>query len=61
MKLEPYIILKLFLYFNDFEPQYSYKLYSYEKIVYISFGSQPSTKYVIVRFSFAYFISKLMT
>ena len=29
MKLEPRIIFKIFLNINDFEPQYSYKLYSY--------------------------------
>ena len=31
MKLEPHIILKLFLTFSDYEPQYSYKLYSYKQ------------------------------
>ena len=31
MKLEARIILKLFLNFSDFEPQYSYKLHSYKK------------------------------
>ena len=31
MKPERRIILKLFLNFNDFEPQYSYKLCSYKK------------------------------
>ena len=30
MKLEPCIILKLFLNFSDSEPEYSYKLYSYK-------------------------------
>ena len=34
MKLEPRIILRLFLNFSDFEPQYSYELYSYKKRVY---------------------------
>ena len=35
MKLEPYIILKLFLNFRDFESSYSCRLYSYkEKSVY---------------------------
>ena len=31
IKLEPRSILKLFLDFSDFEPQYSYKLFSYKK------------------------------
>ena len=31
MKLGPRIILKLFLNFNAFQPQYSYQLYSYKK------------------------------
>ena len=31
MKVEPGNILKLFLNFSNFEPQYSYKLYSYKK------------------------------
>ena len=31
MKVEPGIILKLFLNFSNFEPQYSYRLYSYKK------------------------------
>ena len=29
MKVEPGNILKLFLNFSNFEPQYSYRLYSY--------------------------------
>ena len=32
MKLEPCIIIKLFLNFSDSEPQYSYKLYSNKKV-----------------------------
>ena len=32
MKLEPRIILKLFLNFSDSEPEYSYKLYSYKNL-----------------------------
>ena len=32
MKLEPCIILNLSLKFSDFEPQYPYKLYSYNSI-----------------------------
>ena len=35
MKVGPGIILKLFLNFSNFEPQYSYRLYSYKKSVYI--------------------------
>ena len=31
IKLEPHIILELFLNFSDCEPQYSYKLYSFKK------------------------------
>ena len=31
MKLEPRIILNLLLNFSDFDPRYSYKLYSYKK------------------------------
>ena len=31
MKVEPGNILKLFLNFSNFEPQYSYRLYSYKK------------------------------
>ena len=31
MRLEPRIILNLFLNFSDFEPHYCYKLYSYKK------------------------------
>ena len=31
MKLEPRILLQLFLNFSDFEPQYSCKLYFYKK------------------------------
>ena len=31
MKIEPGNILKLFLNFSNFEPQYSYRLYSYKK------------------------------
>ena len=31
MKVEPCNILKLFLNFSNFEPQYSYRLYSYKK------------------------------
>ena len=31
MKVEPGDILKLFLNFSNFEPQYSYRLYSYKK------------------------------
>ena len=31
MKVEPGNILKLFLNFGNFEPQYSYRLYSYKK------------------------------
>ena len=31
MKVEPGNILKLFLHFSNFEPQYSYRLYSYKK------------------------------
>ena len=31
MKLEPHIILKLFLNFRDFDPQYSCKRFSYKK------------------------------
>ena len=31
MKVEPGNILKLFLKFSNFEPQYSYRLYSYKK------------------------------
>ena len=30
MKVEPGNILKLFLNFSNFEPQYSYRLYSYK-------------------------------
>ena len=30
MKIEPYIILKLFLNFSDSEPKCSYNLYSYK-------------------------------
>ena len=33
MELEPRIILKSFLSFNDFETQYSYKLLFLQKIV----------------------------
>ena len=36
MKHEPHVILKIFLYVNDFESRYSYKRYSYEKRVYLS-------------------------
>ena len=32
MKLEPFAILKLFFNFNDFEPVYSNKFYSYKKL-----------------------------
>ena len=32
MKLDPRIILQLFLNFSDFERQYSYKLYSYKRV-----------------------------
>ena len=32
MKVEPGIILKLFLNFSNFEPQSSYRLYSYKKV-----------------------------
>ena len=32
MKVEPFIILILFLNFNDSEPEYSYKLWSYKKV-----------------------------
>ena len=32
MKLEPCIILKLFLNFSDSGPEYSYKLYSYKNL-----------------------------
>ena len=31
MKVEPGNILKLFLTFSNFEPQYSYRLYSYKR------------------------------
>ena len=31
MKVEPGNILKLFLNFSNFEPKYSYRLYSYKK------------------------------
>ena len=31
MKLEPSIILKLFLNLSDFRPRYSYKLYSFKR------------------------------
>ena len=31
MKLEPRIILNLFIHFSNFETQYSYQLYSYKK------------------------------
>ena len=31
MKLEPRMILKFVLNFNEFEPWYSYKLYSYKR------------------------------
>ena len=31
MKLEPHIILKWFINFSDFEPQYSYEFLSYKK------------------------------
>ena len=42
MKLEPFIILKLFLNFSDSEPLYSYKLYSYKKssVYYIKYSEQ---------------------
>ena len=35
MKVEPGNTLKLFLNFSNFEPQYSYRLYSYKKRVYL--------------------------
>ena len=34
MKLELHNVLRFFLNFSDFEPQYSYKLYSCKEIVY---------------------------
>ena len=42
MRSEPRNILKIFLNFTDFEPHYSYKIYSYRKkecISYISIGN----------------------
>ena len=35
VKLRPCIFLKLFLNFSDFEPRYSFKIYPYEKRVYL--------------------------
>ena len=35
MKLEFRIILKMLINFSNFEPEYSYKLFSYKKNVYI--------------------------
>ena len=43
MKVEPGNILKLFLNFSNFEPQYSYRLYSYKKRVYKLLKSQKSS------------------
>ena len=38
MKLEPRIILKLFLNFSDVEPQYSYKIFSRKKSITAAFA-----------------------
>ena len=40
MKVEPGNILKLFLNFSNFEPQYSYRLYSYKKECTIQIGGR---------------------
>ena len=55
MKVEPGNILKLFLYFSNFEPQYSYRLYSYKKmsvVEYCRIGSKldDATSHSIVDF-----------
>ena len=43
MKVEPGNILKLFLNFSNFEPQYSYRLYSYKKKSVIAYFVSPVT------------------
>ena len=51
MKLEPHIIVKLYLNFSNFEPQYSYKYYSCRKeCTHKPDSEHPEVKYVLCKF-----------